>query len=202
MTKICYDLPFKYHSIKKRKEKNAIESHTIEKRVNFNFKAFFNTDFYQWCILNLIWVSLKNDEVLLRNKLVLLKTRVKLTQSESWVVETLTHTNVANNNFKKKYSWCKFSWCEYKLWYLPKKPTPLFGSPTPVLGMKVEQGESVIWLLKKNLSTTILMRRSCRELSIYMVIQMGIFKNNPITLCPYFTFIPKTGSSFHWVPQP
>jgi len=49
--------------------------------------------------------------------------------------------------------------------------------------MKVEQGKSVIWLfLKINLSTTISMKRSRRELSIDMVIHKKIFENNQITL--------------------
>jgi len=62
--------------------------------------------------------------------------------------------------------------------------------------------ESVIWLLfKKNLSTTILMKRSRRQLSTDMVIHSGIFKNNQITLLPCFTFILKTGVSFYCVSQ-
>jgi len=63
--------------------------------------------------------------------------------------------------------------------------------------MKVKQEESVMWLfLKIKPSTTISMKRSRRELSIDMVIHRGIFKNNQITLSR-FTFIPKTGVSFH-----
>jgi len=37
------------------------------------------------------------------------------------------------------------------------------------------------------------MKRSRRELFIDMVIYISIFRNNQITLFPYFTFIPKTG---------
>jgi len=37
------------------------------------------------------------------------------------------------------------------------------------------------------------MKRSRRELSINMVINRFIFKNNQITLITCFTFIPKTG---------
>jgi len=53
--------------------------------------------------------------------------------------------------------------------------------------MKVKQGESVIWIfLKLNLSTTISMKRSRRELSIDMVIPKGIFENNQITLLLFY----------------
>jgi len=70
------------------------------------------------------------------------------------------------------------------------KPTPVLDCPTPVSGMKVKQGKSVIWLIIKiNLTTTILMKRSRRELSIDMLIQGVIFENNQITLFPGFTFI-------------
>jgi len=41
------------------------------------------------------------------------------------------------------------------------------------------------------------MKRSRRELSIDMVVHMGIFKNNQITFFHCFTFIPKTGVSFN-----
>jgi len=48
--------------------------------------------------------------------------------------------------------------------------SPLFRSPMPVLGVKVKQ-DSVMWsFLKINLSTTLLSRRSRRELSIHMLI--------------------------------
>ena len=68
------------------------------------------------------------------------------------------------------------------------KTNPYVGSPIPVLAIKVRQGLSVILLfLKINLSTTISMERSRRELSIDMVIHRGIFKNNQITLFPSFT---------------
>ena len=51
--------------------------------------------------------------------------------------------------------------------------------PHNVVGNKVEQGESVIWLfLKINLPTTTSMKRSRRELSIDMVVHSGILKNN------------------------
>jgi len=64
------------------------------------------------------------------------------------------------------------------------------GNPTTVLGSKVKQGESVIWLLLKiNLSTTTSMKRSRQELFIDMVIQTVIFEFNQITLFPCFTFI-------------
>jgi len=47
------------------------------------------------------------------------------------------------------------------------------------MGMKVKPGENLISLfLKINLSTTISMKRSRRELSIDMVIRWGIF--NPL----------------------
>jgi len=66
--------------------------------------------------------------------------------------------------------------------------------------MEVKVRESVIWLfLKINLSTTIAMNGSRRELSIDIIIHWGIFKNNPISLFPCFTFIPKTGVSFYCV---
>jgi len=56
--------------------------------------------------------------------------------------------------------------------------------------MKVKHEESVFWLvLKINLPTTISMKRSRGELSIDMVIHMGIFKNNQITLFPCLPFI-------------
>ena len=44
------------------------------------------------------------------------------------------------------------------------------------------------------------MERFCRGLSID-VIHRSIFKNNRITLLPYFTFTPKTGVSFYRVPS-
>jgi len=50
--------------------------------------------------------------------------------------------------------------------------------------------------LKINLSTTLSMKTSRRELSIDMVIYRVIFKNNQTTLFPYFAFTPKTGISF------
>ena len=72
------------------------------------------------------------------------------------------------------------------------------GSPTRVSGMKVKQGENVIWLvLEINLSTTISMKRSRQELSIDMFIQRGIVQNNQITLFSCFPLIPKTGISFY-----
>jgi len=41
-----------------------------------------------------------------------------------------------------------------------------------------------------------------RELWIDMIIHMGIFKNNQITLFPCLTFIPQTRGSFlQWVLQ-
>jgi len=53
--------------------------------------------------------------------------------------------------------------------------------------MKVKQGKIVIWLVLKicRLVKNLLMERSCRELSINMVvIEKGIFQNS---------FIPKIG---------
>jgi len=48
-----------------------------------------------------------------------------------------------------------------------------------VLGMEVKQVKSIIWLfLKINLSTTISIKRSRRELSIDVVIHRAIFKSN------------------------
>ena len=41
------------------------------------------------------------------------------------------------------------------------------------------------------------MKMSPRELFIDMVIHRGIFKNNPITLSPCFTFMSKQGVSFY-----
>jgi len=42
------------------------------------------------------------------------------------------------------------------------------------------------------------MKRSRRELSIVMVVDMGIFKNNRMTtLIPCCTFIPATGMGLH-----
>jgi len=64
------------------------------------------------------------------------------------------------------------NWREYSA---QLKLTPLLGCPTPVLNVKVKQGESVIWLFWKiNISTVISMERSRRELSIDMVIHWGI----------------------------
>jgi len=78
-----------------------------------------------------------------------------------------------------------------------KKITPVLGSSIPVLGMKVKQGKGVIWLfMKMNLSTTISMKRSRRELSIDMVIQRGIYKNKHITHLPCSTSISKKGLVF------
>jgi len=55
--------------------------------------------------------------------------------------------------------------------------TPVLGSPTPVLGMKVKQGKSVIGLfLKINLSTAMRKKRFRRELSSDIVIPTGVFK--------------------------
>jgi len=52
---------------------------------------------------------------------------------------------------------------------------PVSGSPTSVTGMKLKEGERVIWLfLKINLSTTILMKRSGPELSSDMIIHRGV----------------------------
>jgi len=86
-----------------------------------------------------------------------------------------------------------------------QKLISVLGSPSPVLGMKVKQGESVSWLFFTiNLSTSMSIKRSRRELSIDMIIQRGIFKNNQIKLFPCFTFIPtsirvpKTGVSFYY----
>jgi len=63
--------------------------------------------------------------------------------------------------------------------------------------MKVKQEEGVIWvLLKINLSTITSIKRSRRELSIDMVILIGICKNDQIILFPCFNFIPKKGVSF------
>jgi len=51
------------------------------------------------------------------------------------------------------------------------KLTPVLGSPTPVSGMKVNQGESVnCFFGKVNLSTTISNKRCRRELSIHVVL--------------------------------
>ena len=50
---------------------------------------------------------------------------------------------------------------------------------------------------KINLSTTISMKSSRRELSIDMVVHGRIFKNNQITTFSYFTFIPQTGVGFY-----
>ena len=41
------------------------------------------------------------------------------------------------------------------------------------------------------------MKKYRRELSIDMIIDRGIFKNNQISLSPCFPFIPKTGASFY-----
>jgi len=53
-----------------------------------------------------------------------------------------------------------------------------------------------------NQLTSMSMKRSCRELSIDMVINKDIFKNKQITLFPSFNLskqmgLPKTGASFH-----
>jgi len=55
----------------------------------------------------------------------------------------------------------------------------------------------VMLFFKINLSTTVSMKISCRELSIGIVIHRGIFKNNQSTLIPCFTFTPKTEVSFY-----
>jgi len=66
---------------------------------------------------------------------------------------------------------------------LTVKPNPCLFVVTPVLGMKMKQWEIVIWFFRKiNLSRTISMKRSRRELSIDMVIHRDIFKYNEITL--------------------
>jgi len=50
------------------------------------------------------------------------------------------------------------------------KTNPSLGSPRAIFGYDDETGESVIWLfLNINLSTTISMKRSRRELSIDVV---------------------------------
>jgi len=73
----------------------------------------------------------------------------------------------------------------------------VLGRKHTCFGQESETGESVIWLfLKINLSTTISMKRSRRELSIDMVIHRGIVKNNQITLFSCFTVIPKTRDNF------
>ena len=75
----------------------------------------------------------------------------------------------------------------------------VLANPTSVLGIKVIQNKSVIWLFFKiNLSTTISMKRSRRELSIDILIHRGIFKNNQITLF-LGIILPKTGASFSCV---
>jgi len=73
-----------------------------------------------------------------------------------------------------------------------KTSPPALGSPTPpVLGTKVvKQGEWLIWLfLKINLSTTISMRRSRRELLICLFIEMSLqitkLRAFPFLLLPY-----------------
>ena len=76
------------------------------------------------------------------------------------------------------------------------KTIPL-GSSAPVLGMKVKHGKDVIWLfLKIPLWITISMKSSRRDLSIDMVIQRGIFKNNQITLLPPFYLNTLNSDSF------
>ena len=57
-----------------------------------------------------------------------------------------------------------------------------------------QTGASVMWLfLNINLSTTMSIKTSSRELSIDIFKNRGICKNNQITLFPWFTFKPKTG---------
>jgi len=46
---------------------------------------------------------------------------------------------------------------------------PILGSLLPLLGMKVKLGESVIWLIKMDVSTNM---PFCQELSINMIADM------------------------------
>jgi len=60
-------------------------------------------------------------------------------------------------------------------------------------GYEGKTGGERFFLKKKiNLLTTISMKRHRRELSIDIK-----FKNNPLTLFPCLTFMPKTGVSFY-----
>ena len=80
-----------------------------------------------------------------------------------------------------------------RLRYTVKKD-PVLGSPLRVLGMEVKREKNVIRLFfKVNFLTTISVKRSRWELSIHLVIDIFIFKNDRITLFQCFTFIPKTG---------
>jgi len=64
--------------------------------------------------------------------------------------------------------------------------------------MEVDEGETgqvrngVIFKYK-NFQTTISIKRSCRELSINMVIHRFVFKNTRNTLSTCFTLMPETG---------
>jgi len=60
--------------------------------------------------------------------------------------------------------------------------------------MKVKERKNVIGLfLKINLSTSMSMNKSRRELSTDMVIRRGIFKDIQITIFPCFNLRPKSG---------
>jgi len=61
---------------------------------------------------------------------------------------------------------------------------------TLVLGMKANQGESVIWLFSKILPS---MESSGRDLVIDIVVDRFLFKNTQITFSFCFTFTPETG---------
>jgi len=70
------------------------------------------------------------------------------------------------------------------------KLLPVLGSSTPVLGMNMKQGKSIVWLfLQISLSTPISMKRSYRKLFIDVVVARGVLKNNEITLFHCFTFM-------------
>jgi len=60
---------------------------------------------------------------------------------------------------------------------LQKQIIPLLGTPY-VLGLKINQGKSLIWLfLKVNVSTAISVKKPCRELSTDITIKTPVFGN-------------------------
>jgi len=66
--------------------------------------------------------------------------------------------------------------------------------------MKVKQGKSAIWLfLKINISITISMKRSRRELSIDMVIHVYLKKISSSPVLPSYLMLPKAAVNFYCV---
>ena len=78
-----------------------------------------------------------------------------------------------------------------------KNETPVLGSSTPVLGVKLKRGWHVVWLFfKKGLCSAISFKRSRRELPIDVDEHGSILKNHQNTYYPRFSVTPKTGIAF------